>query len=407
MATDLTPLISKKDWHAVSEALYNLASKPEIYKRGGGVSQAELQGILEAIKDCRHALDKVALAHFYAIYVRSLPQSEALEFIEKERVIFNHHPEALSIAIALQYLLYTSELDPVTLKHAMDFSYERQLLESLSSGAFSISSYAEMMALEAAIRYAIAEHRFYDIYLFYQRMVQMAITTPWSYSMLSNYFCVAVYSSFYVYDHPIDLLSLVYHISGKKSAEHPCVCADVDDETGDNGSGNNEAAHCGSPYCISMDAILSSHFPLRDTPVYNLLLQVTEGKVPEDSEIPRDTIYKVDFPSVKDGIRRQALQHRFCKLLYDAPLARRNSYPYKDLMDSLELSDSLELEKFILDAMRANLLVGTLNTISQTLTVSVIQARTVSSQQVAVFSKRLQEWADRVAHCRTILDEYV
>lgn len=400
MTVDLTPLVLKKDWHAVSDALYTLVSTPEIYKEGGGVSRADLQKILECIKDCAHTLDKVTLAHFYAIYARSLPQSEALEFIEKARGVFDHHPEALSIAIALQYLLYTAELDPITLEHAMDFSYERQLLESLSSGAFSVSSYAEMMALEAALRYAIVERRFYDIYLFYQKMVQIAITTPWAYSILSSYFCVAVYASFYVYDHPIDLLSLLYNVSGKKAAEHPCTCADVDDDS-------DGSAHCGSPYCSSMDAILSSHFPLKETPIYNLLIHVTEGRVPNDDELPEAAKYRVNFLSVKDGIRRQALQHRFCKLLYDAPLARRSSYPYKDLLDSLELPDVLELEKFILDAMRTSLLVGTLDTVSQTLTVSIIQARTVSSKQATVFSKRLQEWAARVAHCRSILDEFV
>ncbi|EFO65335.1 Hypothetical protein GLP15_3257 [Giardia lamblia P15] len=404
MTIDLAPLVSRKDWHAVSESLYTLASSPEMYKEGKAVSHTDLQGILECIKDCTHALDKVALAHFYAIYVRSLPLSEALEFIEKGRSVFNHHPEALSITIASQYLLYTTELDPITLEHAMVFSYERQLLESLSSGVFSVSSYAEMMALEAAIRYAIVENRFYDIYLFYQRMVQIAITTPWAYSILSNYFCIAVYSSFYICDHPIDLLSLVYNVSGKKNAEHPCTCADAD-ITGSTVDSSNKGTCCGSPYCISMDSILSSHFPFKGTPAHNLLLQVTEGIIPSDIELPEDTKYKVNFLSVKDGVRRQALQHRFCKLLYDASLARRNNYPYRDLMDSLELPSVLELESFILDAMRANLLVGTLNTVSQTLTVSIIQARTVSSKQVAVFSKRLHEWADRVAHCRSVLDE--
>lgn len=405
MTIDIASLVSKKDWHAVSEALYNLSLNPNIYSRGGGISQTELQSILESIKDCRHSLDKVALAHFYTIFVRSLSKSEALEFIEKERAIFNRHPEALSIIIALQYLLYTSELNPDTLEHTMDFSYERQMLESLSSGAFSISSYAEMMALEAAIRYAIVENRFYDIYLYYQRMVQVAVVAPWAYSMISNYFPIAVYSSFYVCDHPVDLLSLIYRVSGKKNAEHPCTC--MHDDTMDTGSGTNDDAHCGSPYCVSMDAILSSHFPLRDTPVYNLLLRVADGEIPEDSEIPRCNEYKVNFLLVKDGIRRQALQHRLCKLLYDAPLTRRNSYPYKDLIDSLELTNNLELEKLLLDAMRSDLLVGTLDTVAQTLTVSVIQARTVSSQQVKAFSKRLQEWADRVAYCRAILDEHM
>lgn len=404
MTIALAPLVTKKDWHAVSESLHTLASSPEMYKEDRAGSQTDLQGILECIKDCTHALDKVALAHVYAIYVRSLPLSEALEFVEKERAVFNHHPEALSVIIALQYLLYTAELDPVTLEHAMAFSYERQLLESLSSGVFSVSSYAEMMALEAAIRYAIVEHRFYDIYLFYQKMVQIAITTPWAYSILSNYFCIAVCSSFCICDHPIDLLSLVYNVSGKKNAEHPCTCADTD-ITGSTTNNNNRGICCGSPYCISMDSMLSSHFPLKETPAHNLLLQVTEGIVPSDSELPKDARYGVNFLSVKDGIRRQALQHRFCKLLYDASLAKRNNYPYRDLMDSLELPSVLDLERFILDAMRANLLVGTLNTVSQTLTVSIIQARTVSSKQVVVFSKRLQEWADRVAHCRSVLDE--